>query len=177
MKKMALVCAMMLVMTASAMAAGGKTAYVDTQAVFEKTSLGKNYQGILRDYFESRKKILDMDAADIQKLREDYEKQRQAKLLNEKAQKEKEETINLKINEIRKKQDEFGAELQKKQEELFGEFNQKMNAVLRNIAKKEKVSMVMSRSIIVSKANIPSVLYADDDLDLTEKVIAEMNKQ
>ena len=52
-----------------------------------------------------------------------------------------------------------------------------MNAVLRNIAKKEKVSMVMSRSIIVSKANIPSVLYADDDLDLTEKVIAEMDKQ
>lgn len=177
MKKMALVCALTLVMTASAMAAGGKIAYVDTQAVFEKTSLGKNYQGILRDYFESRKKILDLDAADIQKLREDYDKQRQAKLLNEKAQKEKEETINLKINEIRKKQDEFGAELQKKQEELFSEFNQKMNAVLRNIAKKEKVSMVMSRSIIVSKANIPSVLYADDDLDLTEKVITEMNKQ
>jgi len=177
MKKLALVCALTMVLTASAMAAGGKIAYVDTQAVFEKTSLGKNYQGILRDYFESRKKILDLDAADIQKLREDYDKQRQAKLLNEKAQKEKEETINLKINEIRKKQDEFGAELQKKQEELFSEFNQKMNAVLRNIAKKEKVSMVMSRSIIVSKANIPSVLYADDDLDLTEKVITEMNKQ
>jgi outer membrane protein len=178
MKKMALVCALMLVMTASAMAAGGKIAYVDTQAVFEKTGLGKKYQGTLRDYFESRKKILDVDGAEIQKLREDYDKQKQAKLLNEKAQREKEETISRKINDFRKKQEEFSAELQKKNEELSGEFNQKMAAVLRNIAKKEKVSMVMSRNInILSKAEVPSVLYADEDMDMTEKVIAEMDKQ
>jgi len=178
MKKMALMCVMLLVVTASAMAAGGKIAYVDTQAVFEKTVLGKKYQGILRDYFESRKKILDMDGAEIQKLREDYDKQKSAKLLNEKAQKDKEETINRKINEIRKKQEEFSAELAKKNEELSGEFNQKMTTVLRNIAKKEKVSIVMSKNInILSKAEVPSVLYADEDMDLTEKVIAELDKQ
>lgn len=100
MKKIALVCALVMALAASAMAAGGKTGYVDTQAVFDKTKLGKKYQGVVREYYESRKKILDEDASEIQKQQEDYNKQKQAKLLNEKALKEKEETISLKINEF-----------------------------------------------------------------------------
>jgi outer membrane protein len=161
-----------------AMAAGGKIAYVDSQAVFDKTKLGKKYQGIVREYYDSRKKILDMDAEEIQKLQEDYTKQKQAKLLNEKAQKEKEESISRKINEFDKKRNEFSGEISKKNEELSTEFNQQMVIVLKEIAKREKASMVMNKTInILSKAEVPSVLYADEDLDLTDKVIAEMDKK
>ena len=120
------------------MAAGGKIAYVDTQAVFDKTKLGKKYQGTIREYFESRKKIVDMDKEEIQKMQEDYAKQRQAKLLNEKAQKEKEETIGRKMNELEKKMNEFNSEIGKKREELSSEFNQKMMVIIKDIAKKEK---------------------------------------
>jgi len=177
MKKIALACAMMVVLTASAMAAGGKTAYVDTRTAFDKTSLGKQYQGILREYVESRKKILDVDYEDIQKLQEDYNKQKQAKLLNESAQKAKEETLNGKITAFQKKRDEFGVEVQKKGEELSIEFNQKMMEVIKTIAKKGKISLVLSKNInINSKAEIPSVIYADDDMNLTEKVIEGMDK-
>jgi outer membrane protein len=178
MKKIALMCVMLMALAASAMAAGGKTAYVDTQAVFEKTSLGKKYQGVVREYVESRKKILDVDYEEIQKLQEDYNKQKQAKLLNEKAQRAKEETINSKINAFQKKRDEFSAEIGKKNEELSNEFNQKMMEVLKAIAKKEKVSLVLSKSInILSKAEVQSILYADDDMNLTEKVVTEMDKR
>jgi Skp family chaperone for outer membrane proteins len=178
MKKIALACAMMMVLTAGAMAAGGKTAYVDTQAVFDKTSVGKKYQGVVREYVESRKKILDADYEEIQKLQEDYNKQKQAKLLNEQAQRAKEETLQSKINAFQKKRDEFGAEIQKKNEELSKEFNQQMMEVLRVIVKKEKISLVLSKNInILSKAEIPSVIYADDDMNLTEKVIEEMDKK
>jgi Skp family chaperone for outer membrane proteins len=53
-----------------------------------------------------------------------------------------------------------------------------MVAVLKELAKKEKVSFVMNKTInILSKAEVPAVLYADEDLDLTEKVIAEMDKK
>jgi Skp family chaperone for outer membrane proteins len=52
-----------------------------------------------------------------------------------------------------------------------------MVAVLKELAKKEKASMVLNKTInILSKAEVPSVLYADEDLDLTEKVVAEMDK-
>ena len=161
-----------------AMASGGKIAYVDSQAVFDKTKLGKKYQGVVREYYDSRKKILDIDAEEIQKLQEEYGKHKQAKMLNEKAQKEKEESISRKISEFDKKRNEFSGEINKKNEELSNEFNQQMVAVLKEIAKREKASMVLNRSInILSKAEVPSVLYADDDLDLTEKVIAEMDKK
>jgi outer membrane protein len=132
----------------------------------------------VREYYESRKKILDMDAEEIQKLQEDYSKQKQAKALNEKAQKEKEDSIGRKINEFEKKRNEFSNEIGKKNEELSNEFNQQMVAVLKDIAKKEKVSLVLNKTInVMQKAEVPSVLYADEDLDLTEKVVAEMDKK
>ncbi len=180
MKKRVFVSAVMLfILTAtSVFAAGGKIAYVDTQAVFDKAKLGKKYQGIVREYYESRKKILDLDAEEIQKMQEDYSKQKQAKMLNDKAQKEKEETINRKISDFQKKRDEFSAEIGKKNEELSNEFNQQMVVVLKDIAKREKVSLVLNKSInILSKAEVPAVLYADEDMDLTDKVVAEMDKK
>ncbi len=178
MKKIVVMVAVMCFIAVGAMAAGEKIVYVDSQAVFDKTKMGKKYQGVVREYYESRKKILDMDAEEIQKLQEEYSKQKQAKMLNEKAQKEKEESISRKINEFEKKRNEFSGEINKKNEELSNEFNQQMVVVLKEMAKKEKFSMVLNRSInILSKSEVPAVLYADEDLDLTDKVIAEMDKK
>lgn len=178
MKKFFMVVAVISLIASSALAAGGKIAYVDTQSVFDKTKLGKKYQAVVREYFESRKKILDLDADEIQKLQEDYNKQKQAKLLNDKAQKEKEETISRKINDFEKKRTEFTNEITKKNEELSNEFNQQMVTVLKDIAKKEKVSLVLNKTInIMSKAEVPSVLYADEDTDLTDKLIVEIDKK
>jgi len=178
MKKMVFICAALFLMATSAMAAGEKIAFVDTQTVFDKTKLGKQYQGIVREYYESRKKILDLDADEIQKLQEDYGKQKQAKLLTDKAQKEKEETISHKISDFQKKREEFSGEISKKNEELSNEFNQQMIVVLKEIVKKEKVALVLSKTInVLSKAEVPSVLYGDDDLDLTNQVITEMDKK
>ena len=178
MKRIMLLCMTMLLIAATAMAAGGKVAYVDSQTVFDKTKLGKKYQGVVREYYESRKKILDLDSEEIQKLQDDYTKQKQAKLLNEKAQKEKEETLSRKINEFQKKRDDFSGEIGKKNEELSNEFNQQLVLVLKDIAKREKCSLVLNKTInILSKAEVPAVLYADEDLDLTDKVVAEMDKK
>jgi outer membrane protein len=178
MKRLVFAAVILIAMASTTMAAGGRIAYVDSQSVFDKTKLGKKYQGIVREYYESRKKILDMDADEIQKLQEDYAKQKQAKLLNEKAQKEKEEAISRKISEFDKKRNEFSNEIGKKNEELSNEFNQQMVGILKDIAKREKVSLVLNKTInIMSKAEVPSVLYADDDLDLTDKVVAEMDKK
>ena len=178
MKKVLMMVAAMSLIASSVLASGGKIAYVDTQSVFDKTKLGKKYQTVVREYFESRKKILDIDADEIQKLQEDYSKQKQAKLLNDKAQKEKEESISRKINDFEKKRTEFTSEISKKNEELSNEFNQQMVAVLKEIAKKEKVSLILNKTInIMSKAEVPSVLYADEDIDLTDKLITEMDKK
>jgi outer membrane protein len=177
MKKLVLAAVAMIMIALPAMAAGGKIAYVDTQTVFDKTKLGKKYQNTIREYFESRKKIVDMDKDEIQKMQEDYAKQRQAKLLNEKAQKEKEEAIGRKMNDLEKKMNEFNAEIGKKREELFSDFNQKMMVIIKDLAKKEKASLVLSKSFSMQTIETPIVMYADDDLDLTERIIAEIDKR
>lgn len=176
MKKVLGMVLLLCVTASAAFAAGGKVAFVDTQAVFDKTKLGKKYQGILREYFESRKKILDLDADEIQKLRDDYAKQ--SSILKPEARKEKEEAISRKISDFEKKRNEFNNELAKKNDELSGEFNQEMIAILKEMAKKEKISLILNRSInIANKGDIPSVLYGDDELDLTEKLSAELDKK
>jgi len=176
MKKVLVLIVVSLIAASSAFAAGGKIAFVDTQTVFDKTKLGKKYQGILKEYFDSRKKILDLDADEIQKLRDDYGKQ--SAVLKPEVRKEKEETIGRKINEFEKKRSEFNNELAKKNEELSAEFNQEMTVVIKDMAKKDKIGLVLNRTInVMSKGEVPSVLYGDEDMDLTEKVIVELDKK
>lgn len=176
MKKIIMLLLLFCLTASSAFAAGGKVAFVDTQSVFEKTKLGNKYQGILREYYESRKKILDLDAEEIQKLREDYTKQ--AGVLKQEAKKDKEESINRKISDFEKKRSEFNTELAKKNEDLSVEFNQELSVVLKEMAKRERYSLILNKSItMMSKGETPSVLYGDDDLDITAKVIAELDKK
>jgi len=176
MKKALVLVVALLVASSSAYAAGSKMAFVDTQTVFDKTKLGKKYQGVLKEYFDSRKKILDLDADEIQKLRDDYGKQ--SAVLKPEVRKEKEDTIGRKINEFEKKRSEFNNELAKKNEELSAEFNQEMTVVIKDMAKKDKIGLVLNRTInVMSKGEVPSVLYGDEDMDLTEKVIVELDKK
>lgn len=176
MKKAVMVMVAVLIAASTAFAAGNKIAFVDTQTVFDKTKIGKKYQGILKEYYDSRKKILDLDADEIQKLRDDYGKQ--AAVLKPEVRKEKEETIGRKINEFEKKRSDFNNELAKKNEELSAEFNQEMMTLLKEMAKKDKISMVLNKTInLLSKGEVPSVLYGDEDLDLTEKLIVELDKK
>ncbi len=176
MKKPLLIVAALFLIAVSAHASGGKIAYFDAQTVFNKTTLGQKYQGIERGYYESRKKILDKDADDIQKLQEDYNKKKLAKL-NDSAQREKEEMLRRKIAEFEKIRTEFSNEISKKKDELSNEFNQQVFAVLKDIAKREKLSLIFNKTISTSEAEVQSVAYADEDLDITDKIVDEMNKK
>jgi outer membrane protein len=176
MKKMLGAVLVLCIAATAAFGAGSKIGYVDTQAAFDKTKLGKKYQGILREYFESRKKILDLDADEIQKMREDYTKQ--SSILKPDARKEKEDIISRKISEFEKKRSEFNGELAKKNDELSTEFNQEMTAVLKDMAKREKISLILNRTIsMMNKGEVPSVLYAEEELDLTDRLVADLDKK
>lgn len=167
--------AFLLVATASSFA-GMKVGYVDTQAVFDKSKLGQKYQDIVREYYNNRKKILDADAADIEAQTKEFEKQKSA--MTEKARKEREEALRRKIDDFNKKRADFTNEINRKNEELSKEFDQALIAVLKEISKKEKISIVLNKSVgIGPKAEVPVILYAEDGLDLTSRVVAELDKK
>lgn len=176
MKKLLLIDAAIFLIAVRAHPSGSKISYVDTQTVFNQTMLGKKYQGIERGYYESRKKILEMNADELQKLQADYNKQRLAKM-NDSGQREKEEPLNRKIAEFKKVRAGFSNEISTKKEELSNEFNERVLAVLKGIAKRENLSLILNRTIRISKVEVQSLTYADEDLDITEKIIAEMDKK
>ena len=176
MKKLLVAILALMVFLPAAAAADTKVGYVDTQQVFEVTKLGKKYNGILKEYFDSRKKILDTDAEEIQRLREEYQKQSQ--VMKEKARKEKEESISRKIADFQKKQQEFNEEVGKKNDELSKEFDQMLMAVLKDIAKKGKFTLVLNKIITLGpRAEVPVILYADEGIDITDKIVSEMDKK
>ena len=176
MKKPLLTAAALLLFAVNAHASSGKIAFFDIQTVFNKTILGKKYQGIVLGYYQSRKKILDMDADEIQRLQEDYKRRNQAKPIDP-AQREREETLKRKITEFEKIRAEFSDEVSKKNRELLNEFNQHVLAAIKDIAKRENLSLILNRTINVSQVEVQSVAYADKDLDITDKIIAEMDKK
>jgi len=176
MKKVLAFLVALLIAAPAAYAAGGKISYVDTQTVFDKTKVGKKYQGVLKEYYDSRKKILDIDADELQKLREDYGKQ--SAVLKPEVRKEKEDSISRKISEFEKKRSELKDEVAKKNEERANGVKQEMMVMVKKKKKKEKISLILNRTInVMSKGEVPAVLYGDDELDLTEKVVAEMDKK
>lgn len=176
MKKLIFGAVMVFMAVGSAWAADMKVGYVDTQAVFDKTKLGQKYQDTVREYYNNRKKILDADAEEIDKQSKEFDRQKSA--MSEKARKEKEDAIKKMIEDFNRKRAEFSDEINKKNEELSKEFDQALIAVLKEIAKKEKLAMVLNKSVGVGpKSEVPVVLYADGGLDLTARVIAELDKK
>jgi len=180
MKKMVILAAIIGMFATSALAAA-KMAVVDTQAVWDKTKLGKKYQGIIKEYYESRMKILELDRDELQKLQENFIKQKQGKTLNEKALQEIGESIDKKYGEFKKKQNEFSNETSKKYEELSKIFNQELIVTVQDIAKKEKIEMVVNKIIdIAPQAGVPPtpvVLYSEEGMEITGKVVSEMDKR
>ncbi len=175
MKKILFVLFAVIFTAGSAFAASVKLGYVDTQTVFDKTKEGQKFQGIIKEYYASRKKILDIDAEEIKKLQEEFGKQ--GGVLTEKAKKEKEEAIRRKMSEFEKKRNEFNDEISKKNEELSKEFDLSMMVVVKQIAKKEGIGVVFNKTISIGpKSDIPTILYADEEFDLTDRVVAEMDK-
>lgn len=176
MKKLLLGVVMVFMAAGAAWSADMKVGYVDTQAVFDKTKLGQKYQDIVREYYNNRKKILDADAEEIDRQSKEFEKQKSA--MSEKGRKEKEDAIRKMIEDFNRKRAEFTDEINKKNEELSKEFDQALIAVLKEIAKKEKVALVLNKFVGVGpKAEVPVILYADEGLDLTARVIAELDKK
>lgn len=153
-------------------AASERIAYVDAETVFDRTKLGRKYQGIVRQYFESRKRILDLDADEINKRREDYAKQKN--LMQERTRKEKEEVIARLIDEFSKKRNQFNDEISAKNTELTNEFNQEINRVLAGM-KQRGYTIILLHSSFVAQLELRQPEDKGSEVDLTDKVIAEMD--
>lgn len=168
----ALLSLMLMSFSTSAQAADTfKMGVVDPQAVLEKSKAGKKALEGLKEYVNTRQKLLSRDEEDLR----NYEKQlkEQATKLSDAEKKDKETQFRAKIQDYQKRAQEFNQELQGKQKELVDDYMKRIASATQSVAEKGGFSIVVDRG---SEQTVKIVIYNKDTVDLTEQVIKEFDR-
>lgn len=149
--------------------AESKIGYINAIKIFETTKSGKKAKGVLEEYIKARQKIVDQEEDEIKKLEEELT--RQGSVLSGEAKKEKETTFQKKLAAYQKKAVDLNREIQEKKAEVLKEFNKSLEEVVKKTAEKEGYQIVLDKN-----PDIGTVVYVAESLDLSSKIIEEMDK-
>jgi outer membrane protein len=155
---------------ASAAAEPFKVAIIDQQAVIERSAAGKRALEEMKSYSSTRQKIVEADDQELK----DLEKAAQDQNLSEEAKKEKQEQFRTKLEAYQRRIQEFNREVQEKQRGMISEYSKKIRDAALAIAQKEGYAAVLDKG---NEAAVKIVLYHHPSVDLTEKVIKELDRQ
>jgi outer membrane protein len=147
-----------------------KIGYVDVHAAVEKSSIGKKAKEEMKKEGEKKQKDLDKKKADLDKMNEDIEKKKS--LLSEDALQKRNQELQMEVGKFRENVQKAQLELQKKESELLEPIVKKVKTVIEKIAKDKGLAMV-----IRSNQNDQIVIYASSEYDLTDEVVAALEKE
>ena len=157
----------LLVETALAQSAA-RVAYIDVQRILARSSVGVAARERLERDKGAMQKDVDGKRGEVEKLREEIEKK--GALLSADARKEKQETLERKIRDLRRLVDDYRAELERKEQELL----QKVLVDISGIV--ERVGKQKGFLLIVEKRGA-GVIYGSPEADLTDEVIKAVDQE
>jgi outer membrane protein len=155
----------------TALAADVKIGVIEPQKVLDGTRNGKKIKDSLQEYVKSRQKIIDLEEEELKRMEEDLVKQKD--VLSADAKKDKEESFRKRMMEYQRKVGALNQEVQAKKKEVLDDFNKNLEQIVRTIADKEKLSLVVEKGDNGAGA---LVIYSHPSLDLTDRVIKELDK-
>lgn len=158
-----------LLFVKSALSADTKIGYINAIKIFETTKSGKKDKAVLEDYIKARQKIVDQEEDEIKKLEEELT--RQGSVLSSDAKKEKETIFQKKLSVYQKKAVDLNREIQEKKTEVLKEFNKVLEDVVKKVAEREGYQIVFDKN-----PDIGTVVYITESMDLSQKVVEEMDK-
>jgi outer membrane protein len=138
---------------------------VDTQRAIMETEDGLRAAATLKKLFDSKQRELDKKQDDLQKERDDIDKQRG--VLSKDALQRRVEVWQQEMVKLQTMFIEYNKDLQKKQGELTQPIFQKAMDLIRRLATKEGID------VVVDKQAVP---YVRSDLDYTDRVIQLYNQ-
>ncbi len=143
-----------------------KIGYVDMQRAIQETAAGKKAKAELEAEFNKRKKELEKQEAQLKKKSEDFEKR--AMVLSEDVRAERQIELQQEMAKYRDLVGRSQMEIQKMERDLTQPILDRMGQVIEQIAKNDGYTLILERSE-------QSVLWANQDLDLTDRVIKEVD--
>jgi outer membrane protein len=160
-----------LVFGTAAVAADLKIGVIEPQKILDGTKSGKKIKDSLQEYVKSRQKIIDLEEEELKRTEEELVKQ--GAVLSADAKKEKEESFRKRMVEYQRKVSQLNQEVQAKKKEVLDDFNKNLESIVKNIADKEKFSLVVEKADNGAGA---LVIYSHPSLDLTDRVIKELDR-
>jgi outer membrane protein len=147
-----------------------KVAIIDQQAVIERSAAGKRALEEMKSYSATRQRIIEADDLELK----DLEKAAQDTSLSEEARKEKQEQFRTKLEAYQRRIQEFNREVQEKQRGMIGEYSKKIHDAALTVAQKEGYAAVLDKG---NDGAVKIVLYHHPSVDLTDKVVKELDRQ
>jgi outer membrane protein len=142
-----------------------RVAYIDTQRVMAKSAAGVSAREALERDKAAMQKQVDGLQAELAKLKDELEKKGQ--LLSPEVRKEKQETMERKVRDLRRLADDFEKDLAKKDRELMTKFARDLQGVVQKIGKERGYTLIVD-----ARAGL---MYGAPEADLTEEVIKEFD--
>src|SRR5713226_9002079 len=143
---------------------------VEPQKVLDGTTAGKQVKDALADYVNTRQRLIESEEQDIKAMEEDLVKQ--GADLSPEAKQEKEGGIRQKLTTYRRHVEDLEGEVQTKKRELLSDFTIKIEQVVRDIAEKEQITLVMEKGDAGPGALI---MYSESSINLTDRVIKALD--
>jgi outer membrane protein len=143
-------------------AASTRIGYVDVQRVLVRSVAGV----AAREQLEREKVVMQKDVdnrrTEVDKLREEMEKK--GLVLSAEARREKEETFQRKVRDLRRLAEDLEKELQKKEQLATQRILQELTGVIEKMGKERGFLLIVER-------RSGGVIYGDPEADVTDEVI------
>ena len=152
----------------SAQGGGGKIGVVDPQKLLNDTESGKKARESLNEFMKNRQAVVELEEKDLKRTEDDLIKQ--GSVLSAAAKKEREEAFRRRMMEYQQKVTDMNREVQAKQQEVLEGFRDKVERVVSKIAQQEGLQVVLERG------RGGALVYHDQALDITARVVDEMNR-
>ncbi len=145
-----------------------KFAYVDMQRALGEIAEGKAAKAKLKAQFDAKQKELDQKQEELKRDNANLESMAREGVLKDDKLREKKAELEKKLMEVTKYWQDSQKALSEEERRLTQEIFAKMAGIIREMAETEKFSMVFDKTE-------SGLLYAPDELDLTNELIRKYN--
>jgi len=145
-----------------------KIGYVDVRTVVLESKSGKQHKVDMEKFVKDKQAALKKEEDKLKTLQQNLEKEMLT--LTEAQKQEKQRDFQGKVQAFQKSAQEAEREVRQKDTEYTNKALEEVRKVITEVAKDEKVGLVLGKTEM-------SVLYAEDGMDLTAKVIKKYDSR
>jgi outer membrane protein len=145
-----------------------KIGVFDFQKILESSSAGKAAQAEINKKGKKMESDLKVKGNEIEKLRQQLE--REALVMNRDMRAEKEREVRIKINDIKTLQRQYMADFKEKEKRLLLKIQKEIREIVKAVGKKEGYLLILEN-------REAGIFYAPSSIDVTDEIIKRYNSQ